>query len=43
MSMTKPMTLWSSLSFERRRHIQMAVIGIAISWSLAALMALRHT
>ncbi|MGC4063010.1 MAG: group 1 truncated hemoglobin [Aquabacterium sp.] len=37
--LSRPLTLWTSLPPERRRHIQVALIGVAISWTLAALMA----
>jgi len=39
MSVSNPLTLWSSLSPERRRHVQLAAIGVVLSWTLAALMA----
>jgi hemoglobin len=37
--LSRPFTLWTSLPPERRRHIQVALVGVAISWTLAALMA----
>ena len=39
MQLSTPITMWTSLSPERRRHIQLAIIGVAVSWTLAALMA----
>jgi hemoglobin len=39
MQLSTPMSMWTSLPPERRRHIQLAIIGVAVSWTLAALMA----
>lgn len=43
MPMTSPITMWTSLSEDSRRHAKMAVIGITISWTLALLMACTTT
>lgn len=34
---------WRHLSAERRRHLSQAVLGLAVSWSLATLMACSTT
>lgn len=39
MQLSTPLSMWTRLSPERRRHIQVALIGVALSWILAALMA----
>lgn len=39
MPMTTPLNNWTRLSSEQRRHAQIGIIGVGISWGLAALMA----
>lgn len=39
MSFSHPLAVWRTQTTERRRHVQLALLGIALSWALAALMA----
>lgn len=39
MSFSPSLSAWGALTAERRRHAQMALIGITLSWALALLMA----
>lgn len=36
---SRPVATWNTLPQERRRRVQTALIGVAVSWALAALMA----
>lgn len=39
MARSTPMSLWNQLPAERRRHMRWGMAGVAISWSLAAVLA----
>lgn len=39
MTVSNPLSFWTRLSPQRRRHVQLALLGIVLSWTLAALMA----
>lgn len=39
MSTSRAIATWANLSEDSRRQTKMAIIGIAISWSIAFLMA----
>ena len=40
---SRSLSMWNQLSDERRRHVRLALAGVAISWTLAALMACTTT
>lgn len=39
MTVSNLLSFWTRLSPQRRRHVQLALLGIALSWALAALIA----
>jgi len=43
MLLNSPFSVWVKLPAARRRHVQLALLGVCISWTLAALMACSHT
>lgn len=43
MPVNTPMSIWMKLPAERRSHLRWALIGIGLSWTVAALMACSTT
>lgn len=43
MTLSSPLALWNSFGLERRRHLQLAAIGLTASWTLAVLLACSTT
>ncbi len=43
MQATASLSRWQQLSSERRRHLMLALLGTAVSWMLAGLLATHRT